>query len=67
MLPILVLAGIPCTPNGRLDAQGAANIRGTSPNAVPNNRMASSSLTMGSSDTEHGYNTIPVGHQIQQA
>ena len=31
--------GIPFTPNCRLGVQGVANIRGTSPNAVPNNRM----------------------------
>jgi hypothetical protein len=49
--------GIPFTPNCRLDVQGIANIRGTSPSAVPNNRMASGSLTIGSTDENYGINT----------
>jgi hypothetical protein len=51
--------GIPFTPNCRLDVQGVANIRGTSPYSVPNNRMASGSLTIGSTDENYGYNTAP--------
>ncbi len=49
--------GIPFTPNCRLDVQGVANIRGTSPYSVPNSKMTSGSLTIGSTDTDYGYNT----------
>ena len=43
--------------NCRLDVQGIANIRAASPYAVPNNKMSSGSLTIGSTDTNYGYDT----------